>query len=303
MRTNRRYSIWESTAILTQYFISRISLWYFRKISSKRITLIRKQGIGDAVFSSGVVEEFVRQHPETSIKLVVSFPELFNKESQKSFSWKDFPLVWLMYEHYDFAPLKREDKHIKYIIAEHLGLRPDMTYDYEIALQENQHKSFRASYIDRIDYMVLQPWAGEWNRLRNWSKDKWEETIAKLETELPIYQIGSKNDPLIDGAFDLRGKTSVLEGIFLIKNAKIFIGVNSFGEQVAGAYKVPSVVLYGPTNPMYSLNENQIAVFKDVRKAREELSQSYEFSSLDNVDVDHVISSIEEVMSFKSTTE
>ncbi len=293
MRTTKKYSFKEALIILAQFVISRFSLWYFRNINSRRITLIRKQGIGDVIFTSGIIKRFSEDHPDTAIKLVVPFPELLISPSDKHYSWKDFPLVWLMYEHYDFKFLKGRDRHIREIIAEHLGMEEENSWPYELNVSDSKHPDFKQEYVDSTpQYIVIQPWAGHWDKNKNWSRTKWEQTLTKIDGNIPVYQIGLEQQPLIEGAKDLRSKTSLSESILLIKHARMFLGINSFGEQAAAAFNVPSVILYGPTNPVYSLNQNQIAIFGENIASISELPQDYKFEPVTSITVDQVISAV-----------
>ena len=53
-----------------------------------------------------------------------------------------------------------------------------------------------------------------------------------------------------DHVVDLRGKTSLYETINIMKKAHFFIGVDSGPMHIAGAFNLPSVVLWGNTSPI-----------------------------------------------------
>lgn len=285
MRTNTKYNLRDGASILLQFFIGRFSLWYFRNISNKRITLIRRQGIGDAIFCTGVLDEFKKKNTKTQVKLVSNHPNVFSHKSENTYSLSDFPFVWLMYGHYDFGVFRRKDKHITKIAAEFLGLPPDNNYDSQIEINETAHDKFVSEFIKGKKYIVIHPWAGHWNTQRNWSKGNWDNLVQMLQEEgYLIYQIGGKEDLHIDGAKPFNGIATLDECFVLIKNAKLFIGVNSFAEQAAGAFKVRSVILYGPTNPVYSLNKNQVAISGNKVIDHSLLSNlTYEFDIVDNI--------------------
>lgn len=247
-------------AVLLQYFLSKLSLWYFRNVSQKKITLIRKQGIGDAIFATGVLRQFQIQNPDTKIKLVTNHPKIFTIPSHRSFAFKDFPWIWMTYAHYDFSFLRKTDKPIRQIIAEHLGLKESAEVHSEILLDESIYEDFTRNFCG-TGYVVIHPWAGGWNLDRNWSIEKWNSLVHVLtQTGLEVYQIGGGGDVAILGARPFQGRITLEESIILIKHTDLFIGVNSFGEQAAGVFGVQSLILYGPTNPVYSLNPNQIAL-------------------------------------------
>ena len=239
MRTNTKYNLSDGAAILLQFFIGRFSLWYFRNISNKRITLIRRQGIGDAIFCTGVLDEFKKKNTKTQVKLVSNHPNVFSHKSET-------------------------ERQLK---------------------AEADHDKFGLEFINGKKYIVIHPWAGHWNTQRNWSKGNWDTLVQMLREEgYLIYQIGGKEDLPIDGAMQFNGIATLEECFVLIKNAELFIGVNSFAEQAAGAFKVRSVVLYGPTNPIYSLNKNQVAISGNQVIDHSLLSNlTYEFDLVDNI--------------------
>ncbi|MGW8122596.1 glycosyltransferase family 9 protein [Roseivirga echinicomitans] len=299
MRTNKKYSFKEAVAILSQFLISKFSLWYFKNISSKKITLIRKQGIGDAIFATGLVEQFSNTYPNTTINLVANIPEVFKQKSKPTFSITDFPLVWMMYEQNDFSFLRKEDQHITKVIATHLGLDPNLNFSYSLPEVSSVDDSFIARYITGKNYIIIQPWAGKWNSDRNWTAEKWEMLVGQLNSKGHlVYQIGTKEEIGIKGALDLRGKATLSESFILIKHAAFFIGVNSFGEQAAACHNVPSVILYGPTHPIYSLNENQAAVFPGGTAMVKDLPTFiYKFEDTSLIEVASVLSKVEDLMS------
>lgn len=286
MRTNTKYSFRDATAIILQLVISKISIWYFKNINSKRITLIRKQGIGDAIFCTGVLKEFKKKYPKSKVKLVSNHPAVFDYPSVSSFSLTDFPFVWMTYGHYDFSVFRKTDKHITQIIAELIGLEATHPLKNFINIKDLDFQEFISNHIANEKYIVIHPWAGNWNTKRNWVKKKWEElTQMLLAAGYLVYQIGGKGDPQINGTTPFMGSISLHESFMLIKYAKLFIGVNSFAEQAAGAFGVNSIILYGPTNPIYSLNFNQVAITGSGIVEYNRLSDlKYEFDSVANID-------------------
>ena len=71
------------------------------------------------------------------------------------------------------------------------------------------------------------------------------------------------------------------------------IGVNSFAEQAAWVFNVPSVILYGPTNPRYSLNPRQVAVSSNqVLKFQDLHNLKYQFNDMDSIEVQTVLNTI-----------
>lgn len=78
-----------------------------------------------------------------------------------------------------------------------------------------------------------------------------ENVIKLIKPELEkqnikIFQIGEKNDPKIKGTESLLGKTQLRQTFFILKNATLHLGNDSFSTHVSAFYRTPVVALYGP---------------------------------------------------------
>jgi hypothetical protein len=62
-----------------------------------------------------------------------------------------------------------------------------------------------------------------------------------------IYQIGGKNDPIIDGTDGQFLGLSWGQTFYLMKRAGLFMGIDSVCSHIAAAYEIPSVVLFSHT--------------------------------------------------------
>lgn len=62
-----------------------------------------------------------------------------------------------------------------------------------------------------------------------------------------IYQIGGKNDPIIDGTDGQFLGLSWGQSFYLMKRASLFMGIDSVCAHIAAAYEIPSVVLFSHT--------------------------------------------------------
>lgn len=64
-----------------------------------------------------------------------------------------------------------------------------------------------------------------------------------------IYQAGGPNDPILEAADSQYLGLSWGQSFFIIKNASLFLGIDSVLAHVAAAYGIPSVILYSHTFP------------------------------------------------------
>jgi ADP-heptose:LPS heptosyltransferase len=268
-----------------------LAFFYFKYINSSKITLIRDGGIGDTIMSTTTVVEFQKKYPETQVNIVADHPSFYKHFNLNLVRNSEFPAIWLTYGHYDFPFYAKRELHYKEIMARMLGLFNVKNIGYSIGEFDDQQ--FIMKYLSEKKYIVIQPNASAWFPEKNWSLKNWVNLVSSLTSMgLLVYQIGAIHEGHIEGAVDFRGKM-IQQSMLVIKHATLLIGVNSFGEQAASAFGIRSVILYGPTNPKYSLNPNQIAVFNDNCIEYNELSQlNYQFSSLDKVRPEFVLEQV-----------
>ncbi len=88
---------------------------------------------------------------------------------------------------------------------------------------------------------------------RNWPVDRWNAVAQNLRKKgWKILLIGSppKNAAVL-ADLDIRGQNGYPELASLLSQCALFIGLDSFPAHLASAMKVPSVGLYGLTDPRY----------------------------------------------------
>ncbi len=70
-----------------------------------------------------------------------------------------------------------------------------------------------------------------------------------LESQgIKIVQLGVKEDPLINGCVDLRGKTDYHQSAYILRGSMLHLGNDSWLMHRAGDINVPIVELFGPTS-------------------------------------------------------
>lgn len=100
--------------------------------------------------------------------------------------------------------------------------------------------------VPQAPYITLHPKAG-WSMYKNF--DRWDEVIKHLD--LPVYQIGQGNEPVVSGANPEYMGRSLCEAMALMSHATCHLGVDSFSNHVTHfsfqGRKIPSVILWGST--------------------------------------------------------
>jgi len=95
---------------------------------------------------------------------------------------------------------------------------------------------------------------------KNWSADGYQTVVTSLRSTFDFVQIGSLGDPPLEGALDMRGKTTLRETAAVLAASLAFVGQVGLLMHLARAVDCRSVIVYGgretPSQSGYSCNEN-----------------------------------------------
>jgi len=95
---------------------------------------------------------------------------------------------------------------------------------------------------------------------KDWLPERYQAVADQLGNGFGMVQLGLKQDPPIQGALDLRGKTTLRESAAILASSRLFIGQVGFLMHVARAVDCRSVIVYGgredPFVSGYRVNEN-----------------------------------------------
>ncbi|HTM24501.1 MAG TPA: glycosyltransferase family 9 protein [Vicinamibacterales bacterium] len=98
------------------------------------------------------------------------------------------------------------------------------------------------------------------NLNKEWLPDRMQQVVHALRADADIVQIGAATDPLMEGATDLRGRTTVRESAGVLARAWAFVGLIGFPMHLARAVGTPSVIVFGgrehPVEDGYPGNRN-----------------------------------------------
>lgn len=146
-------------------------------------------------------------------------------------------------------PERRMQRHlIEYFAHElELGLDPGTRPALQLPLPHRLSETPSA-------YATLQVKTG-WSAYKEWPANRWAEVVRDCP-EIPIYQIGRTDEPLIEGArHDFMG-AALTPTIPLVANATIHLGLDSFANHLthylwegdnSSKKRVPAVILWGST--------------------------------------------------------
>lgn len=235
-----------------------------------------------------IVSKLMEKYPKAKFQLSTNFPVLFQHISLAMSDQLSFPVLYLTYGHYDLFPWKNQKPiHYAEMMARLVDVSIHTRQAWNVRIDEQDHLDFVEKWCRHEKYIVVQAESSHWFKEKDWSIAKWQNLVSILNDHgFTIYLIGSIENSAVEGAIDLRGKTTLSESLLLIKYAKLLLGINSFAEQAAHLYGTPAVILYGPTNPQCSLNPNQLAVFGKRIVPYEELGAlKYDFPTMKEITV------------------
>ncbi len=144
-------------------------------------------------------------------------------------------------------------------IAEHFCLSAGLSPSRELSLLlSDEDETFGKHYSDAV---LIHP-NSLWSPYKNWPKDRWAKLVEHIKNDfnLPIYQLGTEADEVVDGVIRLPSHT--LQHVFgALKHCKLLIGQDSVFNHASKALNKPSIILWGSTHPQgmgYTENLNII---------------------------------------------
>jgi ADP-heptose:LPS heptosyltransferase len=97
-------------------------------------------------------------------------------------------------------------------------------------------------------------------RNKEWVPGRFQAVVNALRGEFNFVQIGATTDPVLEGALDLRGRTSLRETAAVLSASLAFVGLASAPMHIARSVNCRAVIVYGgrelPLQSGYSCNEN-----------------------------------------------
>ncbi len=152
------------------------------------------------------------------------------------------------------------DKNVKDVVAEMLGVALEDKH-VQIVLTPEEERRARATMAAFNKPVVLMHVYSKCSPNHHWTPTAWQELIASFP-ECAFLQVGAQREPLLEGALDWRGKTSLRELFGLVKYATSFVGVDSSVAHMTNAFDLPGVVLWGDSNPSHWGHDNNVNIYK-----------------------------------------
>lgn len=229
-------------------------------------------GIGDDLLCTTVFHELRRRHVR-GVAFTTQYPGLIegNPDLDAVIScprprlgrWlrEGLPFVRLGYAHYDSATDRDEppNEHILAMICRLAGITGSVDLRPYLFLTPEE---LAAGCLAENQVVIQSSGQAAAHHMQNkeWFSDRFQAVCDYWRTRHTVIQIGSPQDPLLEGAQDMRGKTSLRQSAALLANTSVFIGLVGFLMHLARAVDCRSVIVYGgretPQHTGYVANRN-----------------------------------------------
>lgn len=258
----------KNVAVQVNKILARFNLFVLYRIGA---------AIGDQVCMSAVVRMLHEQYG-FKIMVICTYPEIFkyNPRVWKMLSFYEIPayfrksvrrlIDFLCGDHIEnfcfpsvqgrsLAEYMRETKTVCHLVEAHskhfkLPLQYG-TMSPEIYLSTDEIKHCKEKYRLPEPYAVIQSMGKtSFTPVKEWGAQNFQ-AVTKLLDRINWVQVGTADDPILEGAVNLCGKTSLRELACIIRGAKFVLSVEGLLNHLAAAFATLSFVVFSGYLPTH----------------------------------------------------
>jgi ADP-heptose:LPS heptosyltransferase len=155
-----------------------------------------------------------------------------------------------LYQPFYFADILKNTIGIDLLYAqlETLFFNEPSNEDY----QSIQNMITQSGYCIEKPYLACSPTTD--NYLKDWPKENWQQLFKMIYKKFNIPTVLFDNNRIdefndISGIINLCGKTTLKQAACIVKNSKLVLSSCGLPAHMAVAFKIPSIILYGFSNP------------------------------------------------------
>lgn len=242
--------IWSSRIVLTAGGFPDIALYF-------------NGGLGDEIMRSAVARE-LKKRGTRKVWQFTAVPDLYAGNPDLIAVPDDYRLYRLcrmfgvpcIQPNYPANP----PRHFIVMMCEAVGIQGEVELRPHVVLTEAERTAGKIVQRPQIVMQTSSLAARHPMRNKLWPHERFQIVADALKDEFDLIQLGATSDPELNGALDLRGKTSVRQAAAILSVSQLFIGLATGLVHLARAVECRSVVIYGgredPTRSGYSANEN-----------------------------------------------
>lgn len=229
-------------------------------------------GIGDELLLTAVVHE-LRRRGRHGTWILSEYPELWanNAAGDLVLPWDQRHAAWaeafgwnLILPHYSYYDSAHDADvppahHIIRVMCEHVGILGLIARRPRVVLTAaEQARGARVPHQVAIQSAGLS--ARFAAKTKQWFPERYQAVVDAMRADVNFVQVGSRDDPPLEGALDLRGRTTLRETAAVLAESLAFVGQIGMLMHLARAVDCRSVIVYGgrehPSQSGYSCNEN-----------------------------------------------
>ena len=222
------------------------------KIKVETILLRRTAAHGDVLVAAAVAPALKERYPNCKIYFNTNCPEVLKDNPyideimpNEKISLKAFQIYYNLDLAYELRPKTN------FLTA----------YAEAVGVPNNQCSLFIGTeFFPDLpqNYVVVHAGKTSWVG-RDWTPFKYDVMVNQLRKEGKfVVTVGTKADNHINSDLDLRGKTNIQQLAYVIQNAKLFVGIDSFPMHIAQTFDVPGLCFFGSVNPQTRLLSNNM---------------------------------------------
>ena len=131
--------------------------------------------------------------------------------------------------------------------------------------------------------------------------DYWQEVINLItphlkENDIQIVQIGGEKEKVLDGVYSIVGQTNIRQAAYIVKNAIMHVGTDSFAAHIASGFDKKIVALYSNNNisnvKPYWTKENDMVLLEPERTTKPSYSAQENPKSINNIQPEKIAQGI-----------
>jgi len=233
-----------------KYFVKQRWDYYFKNRNFNYKILFKRRGaLGDEILSTGVLHRLKQKYPLSEITVQTKNPEIYVGNPDVKYTNTADEVDDRLFDKFfdlDMAYEKEPQNHVIDIYSKVCGVSNEKRlYLYPNASSETKIKNLFGD--KRVAVVHCEPTRG-WDS-RALPLDKFRFITNYLRNKgFSILEVGSKY--LLNSDINVKN-TSYSDLVSIMKNAKIFVGLDSGPWHIAQAFDIPSVVPFGMIDPKY----------------------------------------------------
>lgn len=139
--------------------------------------------------------------------------------------------------------------------------------------------------------------------------DYWQEVINLImphlqENNIKIVQIGGEKEKVLEGVYNVVGQTNIRQAAYLIKNAIMHVGTDSFAAHIASGFDKKIVALYSNNNinnvKPYWTKENDMVLLEPERSNKPSYSAQENPKSIDTIKPEKIAQGILKLLNIQN---